>query len=1319
MAVAVVLVLALVPSLPAGVVLSEIHYHPPAPAGEILEFAELMNVGDREVSLAGWRFTAGVRYVFPAGASIAPGGFVVVCRDRDAFLRAFGLPGHGVFGDYSGALADRGETLTLVDANGAWVDGVDWDDAAPWPAEADGEGSSLQRVCASAPSGTARNWSGAFAELPTPMSANPQAGCPLPPFARPRVAITEINYHPRGDDPVPLDTEPTVSPGFESGEFLELHVPGDEPVDVSGWTIAGLDFTLPAGTTIPAGGYLCVCRDEAFIREAFGIDNTVGDYPGVLANGGERVALIDLAGRVVDHVSYRDDGDWPIAADGEGRSLERISLDVEAADPANWRPTSLRAGEFVEASATGTLTSLTAQRVLVGINGVGEFIVDDVILESVAEPGVNLVPNGDFEAGLDEWNPRRNTEGSTVEDGVGVDGSRGLRVVSTGVCGDSCDVCPSTQSVSLRIERLDDEQEYRLSFRYRYVGGSQQVYCRVLRGVGVCVGEALSTPGEGSRVESAELLPFLSERGRSPAEPTSSDATLLSVRARSPAGRSIETVELEYRVEGTDDGRRVLPMFDDGRHGDAFAGDGVWGVELPALPHDTVVLYRFVARTTGPDAAVGVSPLTRESRADPWSPEAQHPEEVWGYYVNDDQPDSPLPVWHVLFDGVDPSDPLDINSMLTCLRLEPAHFVYGGDVWPHVGIRFRGNTACVLEKRNLKLKFHRGREFKGWKKANLQGIWTDKALVREHVAWEFIRQLAIPACETEYIRVHLNGQYHGLFLYLEHPDERFFERNGLSGHDCLYKARQPNTGGDTPIGVSRQPSVGAYAAYWEQETCESGDFTPIAGFIDALHSDGLQAGGPTADFFLQHSKPRELIAYQIAQAALNNIDSFAKNHFLYLDRSRGRWSMLTWDMDLVFGKNFDGRLNRPNPRRVGTINDCMLSPLRDLNPWFASTVRGNPRLHWFVDFFFRADRDFFQRAYLVRLWNVLLEKFSNENLDPYIDDLAALLANEQAEDFERWGRTPVTCWPGCGNCAEAIDMAGSIEIVKEQIGFHREFLFAYIRRQHPEIPDHARMQITEILYDPRGRSEDLEFIELLNTTDREIDIGGWSIQFGPGHGSGLGDDPEEATRFEFPASTAVPPDGVVLLVGDRRRFLAEHPGIEARASVFEYGGSIDNDGETLRLLDAGPGYPATIDLVSFDDGKRDWPDVRDGHSIELVDAGPMRDNDLGAAWIESPLIGGSPGDVAGAALPTFTRGDVNADDVIHIGDPVRILHFLFGGGSQPRCPDAADVDDDGQVGVGDVTHLLAYLFLQGPRPSEPYPGPGADPTPDALGCGAP
>ncbi len=1267
----------------AAVVIHEVHYHPPAPYGKALEFIELHNDDPAvAISIEGWRFVAGIEFEFPAGAAIPAGGYAIVCRDRDELMAVFGLPERGVFGNWAGALDNDGDRLRLVDAFGAHIDGLRYDDRAPWPdAGPDAGGSSLQRLCTSAPAEFPENWTGDVGQLPTPMQENAASRCPLPAWTVPPVVINEIYYHPLDDRD-------------ELEEYVEILNTTDEAIDLSGWRLAGAAFDFPAGTTIGGGEYLVVCRNEDHVRTTFGIDNTVGDFTGELSNRGERLALETTLGEVVDIVNYSDHGDWSFAADGDGRSLERISPTARSDDPASWSNSLIEPGDFVSVSLVGTLGNLLTQKVVIGNNGAGEFIIDDVALEAVDSPDVGLVPNGGFEEGLGSWNPRGNAAASVVEAGVGVGGSAGLRVLTAGECGADCESCSSRNSVEYRwrTEDLDIEASYRLTFQYRYVGGSPSFYCRVLGGVSFCFGANLFSPGVVNSNLSAVLPPFVSDRGRFPQEPTSSDSTWISARVRTPSGQEIESVRLTSVVG---DVTTTVDMHDDGAHADAAANDGIWGVDLPPYPHDTAVLYRVAARTV--DGGEAVAPLTPR-------PRQLVNGDLWGYYVYDDAPDSVLPIYHVLVPGVDPSRPTAINARLNCNALTTASFAYRGELWPDIGLRFRGNTACILTKRNLKVRFNKGRWFRDVRKINLQGIWTDKSLVREQLAWDFIRQLGGPYCETEFIRVHLNGQYHGLFLYLEHPDERYLRRNGLNANGGLYKARQPSGAGQ-PRGVEEQESPGAYARFWEEETLKRSDFTGVAEFIGSLHADGRAAGGPTAEFFLDRCYPRELIAYQLAQSVLNNIDSFAKNHFLYWNTDNDRWSLHTWDMDLVFGKNFD-----PAVQPVGTINDCMLSPNNDLNPWFTTTVNGNFLLHYYVDFFMRAGDGYFQRAYLVRLWDLLEEKYRNEVYDEILADWEALLAEESEEDFARWGRSPVNC-PRCpaSNCANQQDMVGNLVEVSRQIELHREFLRRYIQRWHRDVPDHDRMKITEVMFNPIGASSDLEFLEITNISGREIDIGGWQLTDG--------------IQYTFPPGTTVQEDGVVIVAKSRPVFLAQYPLVPRVAQVLgEYGGRLGNDGDTIRLIDAGgtdgrgggEGYPATIDLLAYGDGG-EWPDVRPGHSIELMNVTPERDNDDPRNWESSDAPLGTPG----GEIPEgadFLRGDANADDEINLSDAVSILQYLFQGGVEPDCEDAADADDDGEIVLTDAVYVLGFLFAQGAPPPPPYPEPGTDPTDDELTC---
>ena len=72
-------------------------------------------------------------------------------------------------------------------------------------------------------------------------------------------------------------------------------------------------------------------------------------------------------------------------------------------------------------------------------------------------------------------------------------------------------------------------------------------------------------------------------------------------------------------------------------------------------------------------------------------------------------------------------------------------------------------------------------------------------------------------------------------------------------------------------------------------------------------------------------------------------------------------------------------------------------------------------------------------------------------------------------------------------------------------------------------------------------------------------------------------------------------------------------------------------------------------------------------------------------------------------LDVFRRGDANADGVLDITDAVATLSFLFSGGVEPACPDAADTNDDGRVDITDPVGGLSYLFQGGRAPPDPGP----------------
>ena len=85
----------------------------------------------------------------------------------------------------------------------------------------------------------------------------------------------------------------------------------------------------------------------------------------------------------------------------------------------------------------------------------------------------------------------------------------------------------------------------------------------------------------------------------------------------------------------------------------------------------------------------------------------------------------------------------------------------------------------------------------------------------------------------------------------------------------------------------------------------------------------------------------------------------------------------------------------------------------------------------------------------------------------------------------------------------------------------------------------------------------------------------------------------------------------------------------------------------------------------------------------------------------------------------FRRGDSNASGDLNITDGVYVLNYLFLGGPEPPCHDAADSDDNGALNITDGVRILNYLFLGGPAPPAPGPdtcGPDATPEDELPAC---
>ena len=152
--------------------------------------------------------------------------------------------------------------------------------------------------------------------------------------------VSELHYHPLAGD--------------EALEFVEIANDSSTPIDLSGYSfVEGVSYTFPPGTLLKADARIVVSADVEAVRSRYGIENAVGNFDGRLDNAGERVTLVDHAGRVVSTLRYRDDAKWPVGPDGSGHTLTLRNVHQDPRKSENWTSSAQPGGSPGSAEPAG------------------------------------------------------------------------------------------------------------------------------------------------------------------------------------------------------------------------------------------------------------------------------------------------------------------------------------------------------------------------------------------------------------------------------------------------------------------------------------------------------------------------------------------------------------------------------------------------------------------------------------------------------------------------------------------------------------------------------------------------------------------------------------------------------------------------------------------------------------------------------------------------------------------------------------------------------------------------------------------------------
>ena len=126
----------------AALHITELMYNPVE--GKAMEYIELKNASGAPVPLTGVSFT-GVNFTFSDGV-LEPWRSAVIISNDDPVAFARKYPNAKILGTFGGALSNGGEEVSLLDPDGQRISTIRYGSQTPWPEEADGLGSSLERI---------------------------------------------------------------------------------------------------------------------------------------------------------------------------------------------------------------------------------------------------------------------------------------------------------------------------------------------------------------------------------------------------------------------------------------------------------------------------------------------------------------------------------------------------------------------------------------------------------------------------------------------------------------------------------------------------------------------------------------------------------------------------------------------------------------------------------------------------------------------------------------------------------------------------------------------------------------------------------------------------------------------------------------------------------------------------------------------------------------------------------------------------------------------------------------------------------------------
>ena len=757
----------------------------------------------------------------------------------------------------------------------------------------------------------------------------------------------------------------------ELAEFIELHNSGDEPANLSGWTIGGaVVYTIPEGTQLDGGAFAVIAHNPTQFRDKFG-GSPLGPWLGKLDNDGERIELREATGQLVDRVRYRLGFPWPIVGAPPGYSIELIHPDLDNNNGHNWKPsirgdTSTKASTLIskgsswkyfkgkrEASSPRTAwreADFTEIGWLTGRTpiGYGENFIKTTLgdmrngytsvyfrkkftIKDAKKIGA-LKLALQFDDGFNMWINGRHVVGSNISTKEPRFGSNANSALEEH---DYLEFdLPSPGGYLVEGENILAIQAHNAS-----KGGSSDFFIDVELKASVGPANRGPTPGARNSVFATAPPPRLAKVEHAPRQPKGGETVVITTAPNLAPEDSEVYVEYQVVKPGSyvhiDDATYErnwikLPMNDLGQAGDALARDGVFSVAVPKTVQQHRHLIRYRVSVKNALGQVATAPYPDDPSPNfayfcyngvpSWSGKAKPEAKVVEY---DNQVLTRVPVYHLI------SKKTDVENSTWNEKYGGDNYkwkgtlVYDGEVYDHIRYRARGGVWRYAMGKNMwKFDFNRGHSFQA----------------RDHYGREYDtrwNKLNFSACIQQG-----NFQHRGEQGMFEAVGFKLFELAGVEApktHWVHYRIIDETA--ETGASQHDGDFWGLYLVieqmdgrFLDEHDLPDGNLYKMEGGTGELNNQGSTAetdksdlnsymsrykGNPPESWWRQNMDLPRYYSYRTVVEGIHHYDiGYGKNYFYYLNPETQQWSTLPWDLDLTWAGNMYGNGNDPFKGKV-------------------------------------------------------------------------------------------------------------------------------------------------------------------------------------------------------------------------------------------------------------------------------------------------------------------------------------------------------------------------------------------------------------------